>query len=107
MKPDDLIPLFSKLSGHQKSVFWCLIGHEITIFARESYPRGGQLGDIEKLVVFNELLHLITSQLRHQLMDDAKRYSDDGFIEIIWAQAIKAGFENEIALAFQSAMRQF
>jgi hypothetical protein len=106
MQQDDLKLFFSRLQADQKAMFLCLVGHEITIYAREAYPRETGAEDVNKLAVFNEMLHSITSQLRHLLAGDNKRYTDDAFIEIIWNRAIKGSCDNELTWAFQSAMKQ-
>jgi hypothetical protein len=97
---------FLSLRNEHKIFFLVILAHEITICVREvSVGTLGKDTIIERVIMFNELQHVITSQLRHMLAHENKRYSDESFIDILFKKAQKKGCENLLVQAVEFSLR--
>ena len=97
---------FCDLPMDRKIYFLSLLAHEITVHARGTYPEQVKENEaIEKLMAFNEIQHLVTSQLRHMLAKDEKRYSDEDFVDILFKKAQRGGCGRDLEMAFRFAFK--
>ena len=79
-----------------------LLAHNLTVCARSAYlPEVSDDLARQRLRGLNELLHVVTSQLMHMVSDDAKRYPDDVFMDILFEQAQMNHSERDLLQAFQ------
>jgi hypothetical protein len=82
-----------------------LLAHNLTVCARAAYAQ-----DVNDALArkqhhaANELLHTITAQLMHLIADDANRYPDDVFIDILLEKAQTESYEKELLGAFIRAL---
>ena len=59
------------------------LANRLTIVARDTYDLQGGVADEVRLKAVNEAQHRILSQLLRLLTDDARRYPDDVFANIL------------------------
>lgn len=102
---DNVGASFLLLPADQKILVLSCLSHELTVNARGIYP--GQVEDheaAEKLCTYNEVQHNVTSQLRHMLSNNEKRYPDNVFIDIIFEKARNGGCEGDLIAAFRRSL---
>jgi hypothetical protein len=96
----------SALPEAEKINFLSLLAHNLTVAARASYP--GQIEGTEvadRLRAFNEIQHTVTGQLLKVIANDARRYPDEDFINIIFEHAHDAGCEADFNWAVDFSLR--
>jgi hypothetical protein len=96
----------SALPDAGKINFLSLLAHNLTVAARASYP--GQVEETEvaeRLRAFNEIQHTVTGQLLKLLANDARRYPDEDFINIISERARDAGCESDLNWAVDFSLK--
>lgn len=85
MTRQELKQRFIAMPDHEKMIFLAEMSFDLTIGARETYITGTDLvSDPARLRLFNEAQHQLTGHLHHLLRQDADRYPDGVFAEILF-----------------------
>jgi hypothetical protein len=88
MTPEVVKTAFLSMSPKRKMRVLSLLAHNLTIRARSAYlPEVNDEMARRKLHGLNELLHVVTGQLMHLVSEDAMRYPDDVFLDILVEKA--------------------
>jgi hypothetical protein len=102
MDRDEVKALFLGIPANRQIRVLAFLAHNLTVCGRSAY-----LPEIEddiarkRFRVFNELLHIVTSQLMHMVSDDSERYPDNVFMDILFEQAQPEGCEKDLLQAFR------
>jgi hypothetical protein len=75
--------LYLALDHRQQILMLAKLANRLTIVARDTYDLQGGVADAARLRVVNEAQHRILAQLLRLLTDDARRYPDDVFANIL------------------------
>lgn len=106
MEINKVISLYSNESKLQQVNFLSCLGHQITIFARDSYdPNTDFLSNPAQLRCVNEIMHRLLGQQSKLLLGDQERYPDDVFIKMIFDMASKCAFEHYLSLGVRESIR--
>jgi len=102
MTNNDAKTAFLSMSPNRKARVLSLLAHNLTIRARSAYlPELNDDSARKKLCGLNELLHVVTGQLMHMVSEDAKRYPDDVFMDILIEKAQMGQCEVDLGQAFE------
>lgn len=94
MDVNETVSLYCKKSELQQIKFLSRLGHQITIFARDTYEvEGNSLSTPVQLRGINEIMHRILGQQCKLLLGDEGRYPDDIFIRMLFEMAVGCQFE--------------
>ena len=93
---------FSSLPTERKAWLLSLLIYEITICGRNLYEEESAK---EKLITLNEIQNNVSSQLTNMLTNNAKRYSDEVFVKIIFSKARAGNCEEDLITAFNFAFK--
>ena len=98
MDVDKAIPLYCNEPASQQIKLLSRLGHQVTIFARNTYElNGNSLSDPSQLRCINEIMHRILGQQLKLLLGDESRYPDDLFIKMIFEMAAECNFEKHLS----------
>jgi len=75
--------LYLALNRQQQVLMLAKLADRLTIVARDTYDLQGGVADAVRLRAVNEAQHRISAQLLRLLTDDARRYPDDVFANIL------------------------
>jgi hypothetical protein len=98
MTADEVRTAYPGLAQEGKTAATARLAHNLTIAARVWYP--GQTATLAgpMLQSFNELLHTVTAKLMYLGAGEADTFPDDGFLDVLFEKAQKAGPSCERAL---------
>lgn len=100
------VSLYCNESELQQVKFLSRLGHQITIFARDTYEiDGNSLSDPMQLRCINEIMHRILGQQFKLLLGDASRYPDDIFIKMVFEMAADCHFEKYLYLGITESFK--
>ena len=77
---------FVRLGIESQILLLVKLADKLTLLARDTYGRGGEVSDSKRLRAFNEALHRILGQLDCLLTANEQRYPDDVFANILLDQ---------------------
>ncbi len=102
MTQDEARSEFLAMVPNRKVRVLSLLAHNLTICARSAYlPEVSDDLARQRLRGLNELLHVVTSQVRHLVWEDTNRYPDDVFMDILVEKAQMGNCEGDFLQAFQ------
>jgi hypothetical protein len=102
MTSDEAKAAFLSMSPNRKVRVLSLLAHNLTICARSAnLPEVNDDLARRKFRGLNEVLHVVTGQLMHMVLEDAKRYPDDVFMDILVEKAQMGQCEGELVQAFE------
>lgn len=102
MTADEAKTALLSMSPNRKLRVLSLLAHNLTICARSAYlPEVNDDLARKKLRGLNELLHVVTGQLMHMVSEDAERYPDDVFMDILVEKAQVGQCEGDLVQAFE------
>ena len=106
MDTNEVLASYRSFSELQQAKFLSRLGHQITIFARDTYNTGTEeLSNPRQLRCINELMHKILSQQSKILLGNRNRYPDDIFIKMIFNIAATCGFDNYLLAGANDSMK--
>ena len=106
MDVNKAVSLYCNESEPQQVKFLSRLGHQITVFARDTYEiDGNSLSDPVQLRCINEMMHRILGQQFKLLLSDNSRYPDDLFIKMIFEMAVNCHFENYLNLGITDSFK--
>lgn len=107
MNVNEALSLYCNESESEQAKFLSRLGHQITIFARDTYePNTDALSNPAQLRCINEMMHRILGQQFKLLLSDRDRYPDDVFIRMIFDMAATCGFESYLSLGIKDSFKQ-
>jgi len=106
MEVIEAVSLYCNESESQQVKLLSRLGHQITIFARDTYEiDSNSLSDPARLRCINEIMHRILGQQFKLLLGDDSRYPDDIFIKMIFDIAADCNFEGDLALGIDDSFK--
>ncbi len=106
MDVNEVVSLYCSKSEVEQVKFLSRLGHQITIFARDTYKLDSDsLSDPAQLRCINEIMHRILGQQFKLLLDDDSRYPNDIFIKMIFDMATACHFENYLCLGINDSFK--
>lgn len=108
MKVEEAVKFFSHLSNAEEAEFLAVLGHELTITARDTYEVGAEnIVNQPKIRRINEIQHRIFLQILSLVKRKEKCYPDDVLIQMILEHTEDKKFEADVAWAFKRAADRF
>jgi hypothetical protein len=108
MRIEEAVKFFSNLSNADELEFLVVLGHELTITARDAYEVGTEnIVNQPKIRRINEIQHRIFLQIFSLVKRNEKSYPDDVLMRMILEHAEDKEFEADVAWAFKRAADRF
>jgi hypothetical protein len=102
MTSDEVKSAFLSMSPTRKTQVLLLLAHNLTVCARAAYlPEVSDHLARKRLRALNETLHIVTGQVTHMVLGNAKRYPDDVFMDILVEKAQMEECEGDFLQAFE------
>ncbi len=106
MDVNEALSLYRNEPESEQVKFLSRLGHQITIFARDTYePDTDSLSNPAQLRCINEMMHRILGQQFKLLLGDCDRYPDDIFIKMIFEMAATCDFESYLSLGINDSFK--
>jgi hypothetical protein len=84
---------FNALGNAERAQWLARLAAALTVAARDTYEVGGDdIRESKRMRRFNELLHRVVNQLRHQLRDE-RGFPDDVLLSMIRAETAALGVD--------------
>jgi hypothetical protein len=102
MTSEDIKAQYAKAAPNEQLVILAGLAHEVTIIGRAYYTNGpdGQDAPGPTMIALNELQHQISGQMSHLARNNALRYPDDVFVNILFERAQYGHLEEEFLRGF-------
>src|SRR4051794_37184004 len=101
MTADELKTAFLTLPPERKTRVVSSLAYNLTVGARAAYP--GQVEEslaAKKLSSLNEIQHTVTAKLMNTVAGRPLAFPDEGFLNVLFEKAQRAGCERELIEAF-------
>jgi hypothetical protein len=90
---NDEMDAFVRLGGADRAQWLARLASALTVAARDTYEVGGDdIRDPKRMRRFNELLHRVVNQLRHQIRGD-HGFPDDVFLLLVRDETAALGVD--------------
>jgi hypothetical protein len=104
----ELLQIYTGLDSSAKARFLVALSHQLTIRMRENYDESIDSDkQIKRLMGANELQHHLSSETRHLLEEDTKRYPDEILLNILLEKAHYYYAPNELQEALIYTAKKF
>ena len=106
MNIEEFISLYGNKSDQWQAKFLSRLGHQLTIFARDTYAVDSDLVANPALIRgINEIMHKIFGQQFNLLIGDVNRYPDEVLIEMIFEMAAEYQFEHTLWIGITDSLK--